>query len=271
MRRVPTVASTIERRLLVNYRVRPSALERLLPAGFRPQLVNGVGVAGICLIRLGQLRPAGLPRTIGLTTENAAHRVAVEWDGPEGPRHGVFIPRRDTSSLLTAIIGGRLFPGEHHRARFQVRESGGRYEVAFAAKVAVALRAVKDWQGGSIFASLAEASTFFRESPIGWSATSRPGELDGVELCCESWRLEPMAIEHVESSLFGDAALFPGNAVELDSALLMRDIPVAWRSCDAPKNSGNKPTHFFAQSPTAAPMIIQHGQPGPDSPASRCG
>ena len=71
MDRVPTVASTIERHLLVNYRVRPSALERLLPAGFRPQLVNGVGVAGICLIRLGQLRPAGLPRTIGLTTEDS--------------------------------------------------------------------------------------------------------------------------------------------------------------------------------------------------------
>ncbi len=245
MRHVPTVASTIERRLLVNYRVHPSTLERLLPAGFRPQLVNGVGVAGICLIRLGQLRPAGLPRTIRLTTENAAHRVAVEWDGPEGPRHGVFIPRRDTSSLLTAIIGGRVFPGEHHRARFQVRESGGRYEVAFAsldgtAKVAVALRAVKDWQGGSIFASLAEASAFFRESPIGWSATSRPGDLDGVELCCESWRFEPMAIEHVESSLFGDAALFPGNAVELDSALLMRDIPVTWKSCDA-QELGQRP------------------------------
>ena len=245
MRRVPTVASTIERRLLVNYRVHPSALGRLLPAGFRPQLVNGVGVAGICLIRLGQLRPAGLPSTIGLTTENAAHRVAVEWDGPEGPRHGVFIPRRDTSSLLTAIIGGRLFPGEHHRARFQVRESDGRYEVAFAsldgtAKVAVALRAAKDWQGGSIFASLAEASAFFRESPIGWSATSQPGDLDGVELCCESWRLEPMAIEHVESSLFGNPAMFPGNAVELDSALLMRDIPVTWKSCDA-QELGQRP------------------------------
>jgi len=132
VKHVPNVAATIERRLLVNYRVDPGTLRHVIHAGFRPHLVNGIGVVGICLIRLGQLRPVGLPEILGLTTENAAHRVAVEWDGPEGPRHGVFIPRRDTSSLLTTIIGGRVFPGEHRRARFQVQETEERYEVAFA-------------------------------------------------------------------------------------------------------------------------------------------
>ena len=68
MKHVPHVAATIERRLLVNYRVDPGALQRVIPAGFRPHLVNGVGVAGICLIRLGQLRPVGLPDFLGLTT-----------------------------------------------------------------------------------------------------------------------------------------------------------------------------------------------------------
>ena len=46
----------------------------------RPQLVEGRAVAGICLIRLGSLRPKGLPASLGVTTENAAHRIAVEWD-----------------------------------------------------------------------------------------------------------------------------------------------------------------------------------------------
>jgi hypothetical protein len=194
-----------------------------------------MGVAGICLIRLGQLRPVGLPVVVGLTTENAAHRVAVGWDRPEGPHRGVFIPRRDTSSLLTTLIGGRIFPGEHHRARFQVEESNGRYEVAFesldkTARASVDLRAVRDWPAGSVFASLEEASSFFEESPLGWSATRRGGDFDGVELCCDSWSVEPLVIEGAESSFFGNPMMFPASAVELDSALLMRDIPVTWKS-----------------------------------------
>ena len=37
---------------------------------------------------------------------------------------GEFIPRRDTSSALNTMVGGRLFPGMHHRARFDVPENG---------------------------------------------------------------------------------------------------------------------------------------------------
>jgi hypothetical protein len=124
MNKVPAMVGTIERRLLINYRVAAEALEGLLPSPFRPQLIDGVGMAGICLIRLGHLRPVGVPAALGVTSENAAHRIAVEWDGPDGRVSGVYIPRRDTSSQLTVLLGGRLFPGEHHRSHFQVSEAG---------------------------------------------------------------------------------------------------------------------------------------------------
>jgi hypothetical protein len=119
--RLPTMCGTIERRLLVNYRVDPAVLQAVLPEPFRPWLVDDCGVAGVCLIRLGSLRPVGLPAWIGPTTENAAHRIAVERDGDNGICRGVFIPRRDTSSRVTHLVGGRLFPGEHHHADFRVR------------------------------------------------------------------------------------------------------------------------------------------------------
>lgn len=234
---VPTMVGTIERRLLINYRVDPEVLQRLLPPPFRPQEVAGMGMAGICLIRLGHLRPAGLPSTMGLRTENAAHRVAVEWDCPEGPCRGVYIPRRDTSSRLTVLLGGRLFPGEHHRAQFRVHEGSGRYEVALksldgSAHVAVTARTVPSLASGSCFASLEEASTFFEGAPLGYSATHRPGRYEGLELGCAEWRVEPLVVEHAESSYFEDQALFPAGAVELDSALLMRDIPASWQARD---------------------------------------
>src|SRR5207253_906336 len=73
-------------------------------------------------IRLEHMRPKMLPEAIGLHSENAAHRIAVVWDDDGTMREGVFIPRRDTNSPVNQFLGGRLFPGEHHRAEFEVRE-----------------------------------------------------------------------------------------------------------------------------------------------------
>ena len=55
----PTLEGVIDRRLLINYRVDPEIAERLLPAPFRPQLVHGEAVAGICLLSLEELRSKG--------------------------------------------------------------------------------------------------------------------------------------------------------------------------------------------------------------------
>ena len=109
--RIPVLQGTIKRRFLINYRVDPETMQRLLPAPFRPKLQHGFAIAGICLIRLEQIRPRGIPATLGLTSENAAHRVAVEWtDSANQKREGVYIPRRDTDSRLNSWAGGRIFP-----------------------------------------------------------------------------------------------------------------------------------------------------------------
>src|SRR5688572_30835362 len=117
---MPTVRGVMNRRILVNFRVRPDVVKRFLPAPFRPKLVQDWGLAGICLIRLEAIRPRGFPSACGIASENAAHRIAVEWDEGGRRREGVYIPRRDTNSLLNRLAGGRLFPGVHHAAEFRV-------------------------------------------------------------------------------------------------------------------------------------------------------
>ena len=114
--RLPKVHGVIRRRLLVNYRVDPDVVARQLPQPFRPKLYRDTAIAGICLIRLEEIRPKGFPRLAGLSSENAAHRIAVERDDAEGRHEGVYIPRRDTGSLVNQMAGGRLFPGEYRRA-----------------------------------------------------------------------------------------------------------------------------------------------------------
>ena len=230
---VPTLAGEIERRLLVNYRVDPAVIGAQLPAPFRPQVVNGFAVAGICLIRLGAMRPAGLPSWIGLRSENAAHRVAVEWDSPVGVQSGVYIPRRDSNSLVNVAVGGRLFPGTHHRATFEVSETPSQIQVAFTARdgsayVNVVVRVEHELTGSALFDNTAEASAFFEQGSTGFSATRDDGRFDGLALHTAAWSVEPGAVVEAHSSFFSDLSVFPHGSAQLDCALVMRRVAVSW-------------------------------------------
>lgn len=230
---VPVMSGLIDRRVLVNYRVDPDALARVLPAPFRPQLVAGLGVAGICLIRLKRVRPKFLPAVVGVSSENAAHRIAVEWDEAGETRRGVFIPRRDTSSRLNTLVGGRLFPGVHHHARFRVAEDAEHVLVTLdsddgVTHVAVDGTVADEWPASSVFRSVAEASAFFECGSLGYSAGRTDGVFDGLELRTFGWDVTPLSVERVESSYFEDRRLFPPGAATFDSALLMRNLAHEW-------------------------------------------
>jgi hypothetical protein len=227
--RMPRMRGVIRRRMLVNFRVDPEVMQRLLPSRFRPKLQAGYAVAGICLIRLEEIRPAGFPRLVGMSSENAAHRVAVTWDGGEG----VFIPRRDTGSLLNRLAGGRVFPGEHHGAAFDVAEENGHIRLAMHSNDGKVRVEVDGRDGGalssSIFGSLDEASTFFQGGSLGYSATAGGNRLDGVTLHTREWTIEPLTVERVYSSYF--AELPPGSA-EFDCALIMRNVAHEWHAAE---------------------------------------
>lgn len=231
----PNLRGIIRRRLLVNFRVDPDVIQRLLPGPFRPALAGGFAMAGICLIRLEQVRPVGLPAGMGIASENAAHRIAVRWaDGSGQPREGVYIVRRDSDSLVNRLAGGSLFPGEHHRAAFRVREEGEGIDLSMRSadgdvRVEVRVRRAPALPAGSVFASVAEASAFFERGACGYSATRRGDRLDGLELHTDVWQVLPLETEHVYSSDFADTSLFPGGSVAFDSALLMENVAHEWR------------------------------------------
>ncbi len=94
---LPAIKGIIERRILVNFTADPDIISKIIPAPFTPKLYKGKAIVGICLIRLKKIRPKGLPGLISLSSENGAHRIAVEWVENNDIKEGVFIPRRDTS------------------------------------------------------------------------------------------------------------------------------------------------------------------------------
>ncbi|NYD75779.1 DUF2071 domain-containing protein [Leifsonia soli] len=224
------MAATIERRLLVNYRIDPRVAQEMLPRGLRPQLVRGNALAGVCLIRLGGFRPQWFSPKIGHRSESAAHRIAVEWDGPGGVRTGVYIPRRHSASRLAQLAGGRVFPGVHEHAVVTSVESSTHLNVKVEAAdiyvdVDVDVVPPERFQSG-MFTDLTAASEFFRKDAVGWSPT-RDGRLEALRLDTDAWRVEPGVATRVESSFFD---VLPVEAAELDHVLIMRGVPVVWSS-----------------------------------------
>ncbi len=227
--RPPTLEGTIERRLLINYRADPDVVRTHLPIGFTPHIVEGHAIVGICLIEV-RIRPAGLPRRVGLRSFNGAHRYAVI-DPEEQP--AVYIPRRDTNSTLASLAGGRLFPGSQHRARITATEDEHHLRVTLDSyddlvHVAVKTHATDRLPTTSVFTDPAAASAFFEHADTGYSDTTRIDCLDALTLETTNWSATPLAVDQVDSSYFDNSDRFPDGSITLDHGLLMRDINHTW-------------------------------------------
>jgi hypothetical protein len=232
--KIPTITGTIDRRILINFKVDGAIAETFLPKPFRPKLVEGKAIVGICLIRLKKIRPKGLPSFIGISSENGAHRIAVEWSENGETKEGVYIPRRDTSSRLNALVGGRIFPGVHHLAKFLVEESNGNYSIKFTSDdnttLSIKASETKEWNSKSVFKDLDCASSFFQKGAIGYSPDKSEKHFDGLELKTYKWKVSPLAVSNVRSSFFENEKIFPKGTVEFDNALLMKNIDHEWHS-----------------------------------------
>jgi hypothetical protein len=228
----PTLRGLIDRRILVNFAADPEQVARILPAPFRPRLYQDKAIVGICLIRLKHIRPKGFPRFTGISSENGAHRIAVEWKEQGTTQNGVYIPRRDTSLRLNAWVGGRLFPGKHYLAAFDVNETGSSYHVAFnssdGARIAIQAKETTTFDPGSVFGTLENASAFFEQGAVGYSPNG--SKFDGMCLHIDRWQVKPLEVSSVHSSFFENEAFFPGGSVQFDNALLMTQVNSEWRS-----------------------------------------
>ena len=230
--KIPTIEGTIDRRILINFSIDKEVLAKFLPKPFKPILIDNKGIAGICLIRLKHIRPVGLPEIIGINSENAAHRIAVEWQENGETKQGVYIPRRDTNSLLNHWTGGNLFPGIHHMAKFDVQENAENYSIDIVSEdgnsISISAEQTNIFSSNSIFKNLETASEFFKNGSIGFSPNKT--DYDGLELRTQTWNVKPLNVFSVKSSFFEDKNVFPKDSVMFDNALLMRNIKHTWNN-----------------------------------------
>jgi uncharacterized protein YqjF (DUF2071 family) len=69
---MPKIKGVVSRRILVNYTVDPQIAQTLIPDIFRPKIIKGKALVGICIIRLEQIRPFFVPKRFGMRSEKCS-------------------------------------------------------------------------------------------------------------------------------------------------------------------------------------------------------
>jgi hypothetical protein len=230
---ISAIEGKIARRVVVNLRVAPDVLAPLIPAPFQLKIVDGWAIAGVCLTRLQQMRPVGLPAFIGLDNENSAHRVVVTWTDESGETHdGVYLPIRHTDSKVTIVVGQKLFPAELTYAKIQSAETDAGVDVRLRTddgfNVHFKGTFVENMPVGSVFKSAGDLSDFQYQAKIGFWPR-KEGGYDAHRLEVDKWQGRSMSVDFFESSFFSDATMFPAGSVAPDSAFAMYDIQHRWR------------------------------------------
>jgi hypothetical protein len=125
-----------------------------------------------------------------------------------------------------------VFPGKHHRAKFDVKESNKDYHVAFSSSdgttVSVDATLATSLNPESIFENMDDASAFFKAGAAGYSPNGN--KYDGLLLNTYKWEMRPLNVSKVSSSYFSNEAVFPKGSVVFDNALLMTGIEHEWSS-----------------------------------------
>lgn len=230
---LPTIEGVIARRILLNYWADAEVVAKLVPKPLKVATHRGLAVVGICLIRLERLRPRGLPEILGMSSENMAHRIAIEFPDGEGTHPGVYILRRETDCSLVQLFGGRLFPGVQGKARFDVHETEQSlsidvYSADGRADIGVKTEPISQFTPTRLFQSAEEMSEFFRNGDCGFSCSLHGGKLEGMRLKTLEWKVSMRNIVSARSAVFDDPEIFPKGSIGLDCALLMRNVPHEW-------------------------------------------
>jgi hypothetical protein len=232
--KLPTIHGYIDRRILVNFTADPEVVRKIIPSPFRPKIYKDKAIVGICLIRLKNIKIKGLPDFIGVSSENGAHRIAVEWGEDGETKEGVYVPRRDTSLRLNTILGGRIFPGKHYLAKFNVKEGDGNYHIDFTSSdntsISIDAKDSGRFDPNSIFETLDNVSDFFEKGAVGYSPNGN--RYEGLKLQAYTWQMRPLEVTNVHSSFYENEEVFPKGSVQFDNAVLMTKIEHEWKSME---------------------------------------
>lgn len=226
--------TTFRRCLLVNFAVDAGAMRRVLPPHIEPDLYGGDAYLSVVVARMEKMRPAFLPRALGITYDQIVYRAVVRC----GDERGVHFLRSDADDRLMTVLGNAFSSFRFHRSAIDVAERDGRLELDVATTSAVpagiqATYTVADARRSlpptSAFPDLSTATSWLVELFAAFAHTPGRPDIDVVRIARGSWDVH--VVDDLRARydyMTSGRGPFPTGTARLDSVFLVGDVPYVW-------------------------------------------
>lgn len=116
--------------LVLTYALPAPTLTSLLPAGLTLDTYKGYGFLAIAMVETRSLRPAFMPRALGMDLFLCGYRVFCRFEPASGPAlRCLRILRSDTDRRLMSILGNALTHYRYEKADVRIGESEGNLSI----------------------------------------------------------------------------------------------------------------------------------------------
>lgn len=121
---------TVDQRVIANYPVAPDLLKPFVPKGARLWVKDGIAWLSACFVQMSNVRPAGVPKRLGLSFRYLVVRTMVEVVFPDGKvRKAVLVLEAYGDPAVPRMLGRVLGGAPFRPARIEWTHDGGKHQV----------------------------------------------------------------------------------------------------------------------------------------------
>jgi uncharacterized protein YqjF (DUF2071 family) len=226
------VRATFRHCLLANFAIKPEVLAAVLPAPIQPAVTHDAAWLSVVIAQMKDLRPAGVPRALGVTYNQIVYRAVVTY----GDHRGVHFLRSDANSRLMSATGNAMSFFRFHYSEVDIERRGAVLRVRVATDDSRAdIRAEYDLDhtapelpATSRFTDLDDAKTSLVELFTAYHPNPARRTMDCVDITRNDWRLTVVNDPAATFSYMTSGTPFTSQSAVLDSVFAVEDLEYHW-------------------------------------------
>jgi hypothetical protein len=236
LRRHPLpIRSEFELTLVLTYALPAPVLEPLLLPGLTLDRFGDVGFVAVALVQTRNLRPAFLPKQLGLDFFLGGYRIFTRYRTEGRELRGLQILRSQTDSRIMTFFGNLLTHYNYRRAAVEVTKSEERLAIAIHGtephsdlEVVANLAEETTLPATSVFSDWKTARRFAGPLPFTFDHEAETNSIVRIEGVRQKWMPRPVNVDVKRMDFFGQPA-FASATPLLASAFYLADVPYLWR------------------------------------------
>ena len=230
------IKARFEASLVLAYALPAGVLQPFLPPGLVLDTYKDFGFLAIVLVHTRDLRPAFVPRGLGISFFLSGYRIFTHYKTHAGHTlRGLKVLRTDTNHRAMRFFGNMLTHYNYELSSWEVRRTDQHYSIQISTpdhkadlQVEASLQGDAALPPGSPFEDFRDAARFAGPLPFTFDYERETNSIIRVEGVRREWNPRPVSITAHRSQFLEQDAFRSAGAV-LANAFFLENVPYVWR------------------------------------------